>query len=49
MDSTIRLPVTAVMFAATSGIVEPVGSGAARSTSKREEVAEDDGTRKASS
>ena len=48
MVSAMRLPVTAVMLAATSGIAEPVPSSAARSTSSREVTSERDGTRKRS-
>ncbi len=48
MVSAIRFPVTAVMFAATSGIAEPVPSSAARSTSRREMTSDRDGTRKRS-
>ncbi len=48
MVSAIRFPVTAVMFAATSGIAEPVPSSAASSTSRREVTSDRDGTRKRS-
>ena len=48
MVSAIRRPDTAVMFAATIGIVVPVPSDEARSTSNREDTSDRLGTRKAS-
>jgi hypothetical protein len=46
--SAIRRPETAVMFATTRGIVVPVPSTLARSTSKRDVTSEREGTRKTS-
>ncbi len=46
--SDIRRPATAVMFATTTGIVVPVPSSVARSTSKRLVTSERDGTMKTS-
>ena len=48
MVSTMRRPVTAVMFAATSGTVVPVPSSVEMSTSMREVTEEREGTRKTS-
>ncbi|MCY1238378.1 hypothetical protein D9M72_511120 [compost metagenome] len=48
MVSAMRFPVTAVMFATTSGMEAPVPSSAARSTSSREVTSDREGTRKAS-
>ena len=48
MVSVIRRPVTAVMFAATTGIVEPVPSCGDRSASKRDVTLDMEGTRKTS-
>ena len=47
--SAMRRPETAVMFAATTGIVVPTPSGVVRSTSRREATSERRGTRKTSS
>ncbi len=46
--SAIRRPDTAVMFAATMGVGDPVGSVVVRSTSKREVSDEELGTRNTS-
>jgi hypothetical protein len=46
--SAIRRPATAVMFATTTGIVVPVPSSPARSTSSREATPDREGTRKTS-
>ena len=46
--SAIRRPATAVMLATTSGIVVPVPSAVARSTSSRDATAERRGTMKTS-
>ena len=46
--STIRRPVTAVMLAATSGMVVPVPSSVEMSTSMRDVTEEREGTRKTS-
>ena len=47
--SAMRRPATAVMFATTIGIVAPLPSVVARSTSKRERTSERAGTMKTSS
>ena len=47
--SAIRRPDTAVMLAATTGMVVPAPSGVVRSTSSREAMSERRGTRKTSS
>ncbi len=46
--SAIRRPATAVMFATTIGMVVPVPSAVARSTSNRDATSERDGTRNTS-
>ena len=48
MVSAIRRPEMAVMFATTSGIVIPATAGGVKSTSRRDETSERDGTRKTS-
>ena len=47
--SAIRLPATAVMLATTMGIVAPVPSEVARSTSNRDSTVDRPGTTKMSS
>ncbi len=47
--SAIRRPDTAVMFAATIGMVVPLPSAVLRSTSSREATSDRDGTMKTSS
>ena len=47
--SAMRLPATAVILATTRGIVVPVASSEARSTSMRLPTAEREGTMKTSS
>lgn len=48
MVSAILRPDTAVMFAATIGVVDAVGSTVVRSTSKREVSVDEFGTRNTS-